>query len=280
MPFRHFRPVTLLAGAAALVLSAIAGSAAAADAATAHHFAWPAGVRAAVSLAYDDALDSQLDNAIPALDQYGLKGSFYLQLSNPAIDKRLDAWRAAASRGHELGNHSLFHQCSRSAPGHDWVLPGRDLDQTSVDQMRDQVLLGNTMLKAIDGKTARTFTVPCGDRMAAGHDYLPSVARAFVGIKVVGDGPVPSMDTLDPLAVPVFGPVGMSGRELIALVEQAKARGTMINFTFHGVGGDYLTTSNEAHRELLAYLAAHRKELWTDTFLNIMQYVRAHQPAR
>jgi peptidoglycan/xylan/chitin deacetylase (PgdA/CDA1 family) len=243
-------------------------------------FAWPAGVKAAVSLAYDDALDSQLDNAIPMLDSYKLKGSFYLQLSNPSVAKRMGAWRAAAQHGHELGNHSLFHQCSRSAPGHDWVLPGRDLDQTSVDEMRDQVLLGNTMLNAIDGKTARTYTVPCGDRMAAGKDYLPSVAQAFVGIKVVGDGPVPSMDTLDPLAVPVFGPVGMSGRELIALVEQAKARGTMINFTFHGVGGDYLTTSNEAHRELLVYLAAHRKELWTDTFVNIMQYVRTRQAGR
>lgn len=28
-------------------------------------FAWPEGWKAAVSLAYDDALDSQLDNAIP-----------------------------------------------------------------------------------------------------------------------------------------------------------------------------------------------------------------------
>ena len=41
-------------------------------------FAWPEGRKAAVSLAYDDALDSQLDNAIPALDRHGLKGIFYL----------------------------------------------------------------------------------------------------------------------------------------------------------------------------------------------------------
>jgi len=30
-------------------------------------FAWPHGEKAAVSLAYDDAIDSHLDNAIPAL---------------------------------------------------------------------------------------------------------------------------------------------------------------------------------------------------------------------
>ncbi|WP_236422646.1 polysaccharide deacetylase family protein, partial [Escherichia coli] len=75
-------------------------------------FAWPGGARAAVSLAYDDALDSQLDNAIPTLDRHGIKGTFFLQLSSEPVAKRMEDWRAAARGGHELGNHSLFHQCS------------------------------------------------------------------------------------------------------------------------------------------------------------------------
>ena len=90
-------------------------------------FAWPDGKKAAVSLAYDDALDSQLDNAIPALDRHGLKGSFYLQLSRETVLRRMVEWRAAARNGHELGNHSLFHQCSGSQPDRDWVEPQRDL---------------------------------------------------------------------------------------------------------------------------------------------------------
>ena len=48
-------------------------------------FAWPQGRKAAVSLAYDDALPSHLDTAIPALDRHGLKGSFYLQLSRDTV---------------------------------------------------------------------------------------------------------------------------------------------------------------------------------------------------
>jgi peptidoglycan/xylan/chitin deacetylase (PgdA/CDA1 family) len=244
-------------------------------------FAWPGGARAAVSLAYDDALDSQLDHAIPELDRHGLKGSFYLQLSNPAVRTRMAEWRAAAARGHELGNHSLFHQCSRSAPGHEWVQPQRDLDTMSVEQMREQVELANTMLGAIDGKRERTYTVPCGDRIAAGRDYLPAVAPAFVAIKAAaGKGVIESMNTLDPLAVPVLTPEGVSGRELIALVRQAGARGTMVNFTFHGVGGDYLSVSAQAHRELLDFLAANRKQYWTATFLDIMRHVKHRQAGR
>lgn len=240
-------------------------------------FHWPQGQRAAVSLAYDDALDSQLDVALPQLDKYGLQGSFYLQLSNPAVERRLSEWRAAARNGHELGNHSLFHQCSRKAPGHDWVQPQRDLDTTSVAQMQDQLALANSMLYAIDGQRARTYTVPCGDTLAAGVDYLPAVASAFVAIKVAGQAVIASMQTLNPHAVGVYAPQGLSGQQLIALVQQAAAEGTMLNFTFHGVGGDYLSTSAAAHEELLSYLAANRQLYWTDTFLNIMTYVKTHR---
>jgi peptidoglycan/xylan/chitin deacetylase (PgdA/CDA1 family) len=242
------------------------------------NFHWPNGAKAAVSLAYDDALDSQLDQAIPALDKYKLKGSFYLQLSNPAVDKRMADWRAAARNGHELGNHSLFHQCSLKAPGHDWVQPHRDLDTTSVAQMRDQVVVANTMLMAIDGKRERTYTVPCGDVMAGGASYLPAIVAEFVAIKAGGgDAVTASMTGLDPYAVTVLAPVGLSGKQLIAMVEEGAAKGTMVNFTFHGVGGDYLTTSAAAHEELLKFLADNRKIYWTDTFLNIMTYVKKQQ---
>lgn len=263
----------LRVGVWGFVLALVAADVVAADA----KFAWPDGKKAAVSLAYDDALDSQLDNAIPALDRHKLKGSFYLQLSRDTVLRRMAEWRAAARNGHELGNHSLFHQCSGSQPGRDWVEPQRDLDTTTVAQMRDQVILGNTMLHAIDGATQRTYTAPCVDRMARDGDYVAAIGDQFVGIKMGGSAIVPDMRTLNPLAVPIGGPVGVTGEQLIAQVEEAARQGTMVNFTFHGIGGDYLSVSNEAHEQLLAYLDAHRDIYWTDTFLNLMRWVRQQQ---
>ncbi|KAF1717012.1 polysaccharide deacetylase [Pseudoxanthomonas yeongjuensis] len=240
-------------------------------------FAWPDGRKAAVSLAYDDALDSQLDNAIPALDRYGLKGSFYLQLSRDPVRLRLEEWRAAARNGHELGNHTLFHQCSGSLQDRDWVEPQRDLDRTSAAAMKDQVLLANVMLTAIDGRTERTMTVPCGDVMATGVNYIDAVRQEFVAIKL-GDGAVtPGMWKLDPYAVTVETPIGITGEQLIARVEEAARKGTMVNFTFHGVGGDYLSVSKQAHEELLQHLSTHRDIYWVDTFINLMAYVRQQQ---
>jgi len=266
-------PVRLLLGAAlaSLLAQAPAG-------ARDGGFRWPNGARAAVSLAYDDALDSQLDHALPALDRHGLKGSFYLQLSNPSVARRMGEWRAAAQRGHELGNHSLFHQCSGSGADRAWVEAHRDLDTTTPEQMRDQVLLGNTMLEAIDGRRERTYTAPCGDMAAAKRPYLPALRTAFVAIKAGGgDAVAASMSAVDPYAVAVAAPVNASGKELIELVKQAGARGTMVAFTFHGIGGDYLGVSSQAHEELLRFLAQHRREYWTDTFLDIMKHVRQEQ---
>ncbi|MEL1263007.1 polysaccharide deacetylase family protein [Pseudoxanthomonas putridarboris] len=237
-------------------------------------FAWPDGRKAAVSLAYDDALDSQLDNAIPALDRHGLKGSFYLQLSRDPVRLRLEEWRGAARNGHELGNHTLFHQCAGSLPDRDWVEPQRDLDTTSAAQMKDQVLLANVMLTAIDGQRERTMTVPCGDAVARDGNYIGLVAPEFVAIKLGNATVVEDMRTLDLHAVPVEVPVDATGRQLIAQVEAAARQGTMVNFTFHGIGGDYLAVSDEAHEELLQYLAAHQDTYWVDTFLNLMRYVR------
>src|SRR3546814_3933729 len=87
--------------------------------------------------------------------------------------------------------------------------------------MRDQVLLANAMLAAIDGRHERTFTVPCGDAVADGGNYVDLVAPDFVAIKLGSGAVVPDMAQLDPHAVTVEAPVGATGAQLIALVEEA-----------------------------------------------------------
>ena len=263
---RHCFLVAMLMGATSITCSAQSGTKA---------YTWPHGAKAAVSLAYDDALDSQLDHAIPALNKYGIKASFYLTLASPTVSRRLHDWRQAASDGHELGNHSLFHQCSHTAADRAWVSVENDLDTVSAAQMLAQIRLGNSMLHAIDGRLERTFTAPCGDLLAKGEPYLPLIKDDFVAIKLGLGGVAAKMATLDPYAVNVAVPSDVTGAQLIEIVERAAALGTMANITFHGVGGDHLAVSLSAHETLLAYLASHRQEYWSDTFLNVMTYVKA-----
>jgi len=70
---------------------------------------WPRDKHGAVSLTYDDGLDSQLDLAVPPLDLFGFKATFFLTFDN--IRHRLGDWAALGRKGHELADHTITHPC-------------------------------------------------------------------------------------------------------------------------------------------------------------------------
>jgi hypothetical protein len=83
---------------------------------------------------------------------------------------------------------------------------------------------------------------------------------------------------LDPMLVPSWMVQGVSGAEMIAFVKKAVDAGGLAVIMFHGVGGGHsIDISREAHRELVGWLAANRKSVWTDTFRSVMGHVRAEQ---
>jgi len=235
-------------------------------------FSWPDGARAAVSLSYDDALNSQLDNVVPALKQRGLHASFYLMLSSPVVAARLDEWRETAKQGNELGNHTIVHSCSKSQPGTDWVLPHNDIDTRTVEEIATEIRVSNGYLHAIDGRTRRTLTPPCGHTETANGSYLPAVRDQFVAIKSDERG---YPDGFIAYALPS----GATGDELIDFVKQNAKHGGVVNIIFHGIGGDHLAVSTEAHNKLLDFLAANQDTYWTDSYINIMTYLKRHYPS-
>ena len=250
-----------------------------AAAASAAPFAWPGGARAAVSLGYDDGLASQLDHVVPALNRRGLRASFYVPINSPTVPGRQAEWRAAAAAGHELGNHSLFHGCSAQPPGRSWVAPHRDLDRQMPAQVQEQVIAANAWLQALDGRTRRTFTPPCLDLKAGGQDFITALQPHFVAFRAAGPGMVTDTTQLQPYAMPVYFVEGMTGEQLIALVDKAAAQGALVSLLFHGVGAEHLSVTREAHDQLLDHLARHKDRFWTDSFVNIMENARA-QAAR
>ncbi|MEO6279542.1 polysaccharide deacetylase family protein [Roseateles sp.] len=248
-------------------------------AATAAPFTWPGGAQAAVTLGYDDALDSQLDHVIPQLNKRGLRASFYIPINGPTLPARQNEWKAAAAAGHELGNHSLFHGCSAKGPGREWVLPHRDLDKQTPAGVQEQVIAANTWLQSLDGKTKRTFTPPCLDLKAGGQDFVTALQPHFVAYRAATPAMVTDAAALDPYAVPVYFVEGMTGEQLIALVEKAAAQHALVNLLFHGVGAEHLSVTREAHDALLDHLAKNSARFWTDSFVNVMENARRQQPA-
>jgi peptidoglycan/xylan/chitin deacetylase (PgdA/CDA1 family) len=243
-------------------------------------FPWPNGARAAVVLSYDDGVDVHLDHAAPDLEAAGLRGTFFVPGRSESLAKRLGEWRALAARGHELGNHAIFHPCLRNVPagGRDWVRPEYSLESYTVERIRDEVAAMNTTLLAVDGETTRTFAYNCADTTAGGRPYVEALRPLFLAARAGEDRIVEDVHALDPMLVPSWMAKDVSGEELIAFVKKAVDAGGLAVFMFHGVGGGHsIDVSREAHRQLLAWLAANRKTVWAATFGRVMTHVAAER---
>lgn len=122
-----------------------------------------------ISLTFDDALDQHLDNALPALNDAGLKATFYAHLSAPALSRRMTEWTALAAVGHEIGNHTIFHPADMRKS---WVREGNALDLYTLDRMDMELGLANQWLSAIDGQQERTFAYPCSNSVLGSHGKI------------------------------------------------------------------------------------------------------------
>ena len=240
-------------------------------------FSWPAkGKKAAIVLTYDDALRSQLDFAVPQLEAANLRGTFFLD-GDISPDDML-RWRKVAASGHELGNHSMFHPCPRA------MLPDRRnylTDNYDAARMVEEIASMNNVLFGIDGKRTRTYSVPCSQTLVgAGEDYTDTLRRTgqIRFVRTGGDqwnSVITDFSKLDLHKVPSYGPVNKPGPdELIAYAERVRAAGGLGVFQFHGVGGDYLEVTAEAHQALVHYLRAH-PDIWVGTFQEVLDYVKA-----
>jgi sialate O-acetylesterase len=230
-----------------------------------------------VVLTYDDALNVHLDNAIPLLDSLGLTASFYLTGYAPGCRERLTDWKKAASTGHELGNHTLFHPCLGNQPGREWVKADYDMSKYSVQRMADEIRMTNVLLEAIDGKTKRTFAFTCGDLKIGDSSFINNMKNDFVAARAVRHE-MHVIDQIDLYNVDCYAINGQSGQQMIELVKTAMRTNSLLVFLFHGVGGEHsLNVSLPAHRELLHYLKQQEKDIWIAPMIEVAEHVRKFQ---
>jgi peptidoglycan/xylan/chitin deacetylase (PgdA/CDA1 family) len=235
------------------------------------------GKKCAVVLTYDDALDVHLDNVMPVLDSAGLKGTFYLSGYFPGFVNNIARWKSAATNGHELANHTLFHPCTGNTPGREWVKPEMDLSKYTVQRMTDEMRMTNVLLKTLDGQSARTFAYPCGDTKIGDVDYYKTTESDFVAARGT-KSEMKKMTDLNFGEIGSYAINGQSGEELIALVKQAQATNSVLVFLFHGVGGGHsLNVALPEHNKLVRYLKQHQSDIWVAPFREVVQYAKAHQ---
>lgn len=235
------------------------------------------GKKCAVVLTYDDALNIHLDKVIPQLDSYNFKGTFYLIGASLNVGNRIQEWRKAAKKGHELGNHTFNHPCDGSLPGREWVGVETDLSKYTVTRAVNEIKATNAFLKAIDGKNERTFAYPCGDLKIGDMYFYDLVKNDFVGARGVNNGftPIKEVNLND---INGFAEINSTAQQMIAEIEQAEKAGSFIVFIFHGVGGEHpLNIELEEHKKLLDYLKKREKDIWVAPMVDVAKYIKEKQ---
>jgi hypothetical protein len=238
-----------------------------------HATEWPNGAHAAIVLTYDDAIPSQLENAVPALDAAGLKGTFFLSNVRQADVER---WKGAAASGHELANHTLNHPCLAGT----FEMPARQqLEQYTPEMVLQEIGQQNVLLTALDSLKVHGFAVPCGQTLAGGRDYLEPLRQSGL---VTYSRSVEQSDAdlkrdpsaLDLMKLPgraFMSPAGTE--EMIGFAERAAQGGGLAVYVFHGVGGDYLSVTANDHRRLVEWLAGNRQIYWIATMRDVVHWI-------
>ena len=234
-------------------------------------FQWPLSKKAAVSLTFDDARLSQIDVGIPLLNQFGVKGTFFVSPAD--MLKRLDGWRAAVQAGHEVGNHTVKHPCTCNFS---WSIQNA-LEDYTLDQMAAEIDEANSKIEKHLGIRPQSFAYPCGQtfvgRGVNTRSYVPLVAERFL----VGRGFM-SETSNDPIRCDLAQAMasGLDNKPLADLqreIERVKASGCWLILAGHEMGKAESQSVAETVLTPLCRYLTESADLWVDTTANIGAYI-------
>lgn len=230
------------------------------------------GKKCAVVLTYDDALNQQLDNAVPVLDSLGLKATFYITAFSTSMQTRMNEWKKLPLKGYELGNHTLYHPCMGGA-GREWVTKDYDLNNYSVKRMVDETRMTNVFLQALDGKTERTFAFTCGDMKIGDSSFMNAMKGDFLAARSVR-GEMHKINEVDVYNVDCYVVNSYTAVQMMEWVKEAVKKNALLVILFHGVGGgNSLNVEVAEHRKFLSYLKQNEKDIWIAPMIEVAKYV-------
>ena len=236
---------------------------------------WPEGCQGAVSLTFDDGLSSQLEIAVPMLNEHDLKATFYVNPRGDDWREKMAPWREVAKFGHEVGNHTVNHPCSRNFSGN---ITGGLESMTLADIETDIVEAQRRFKEGIPESESHTFCYPCYmDFVGEGssrRSYVPIVARHFPAAR--GKGELANHPAACDLHYLSSWPAErMSGAELVGLAARSASEGRWGILTFHGIHQGHLPIADVDLRELCEFLARNRDRIWTATVAEVAERIIA-----
>lgn len=239
---------------------------------------WPNSCQAAVSITFDDGMQSQLERAVPLLNNYNIQATFYLNPRDNYVEQ-LRPWQAVATAGHELGNHTVRHPCSMNFGF--VVDSGRTpLEKMTLEDIESEIVEAGNRLHEVVPQSAVSFAYPCYQpyvgRGATRQSYVPVVAKHCVAGRGRGER-ANDPRYCDLFYLWSFPCERMTGAQMVGLVEHAILEGRWAILTFHGVHEGHLSIGEGDLAELCAHLERNRHRVWSAPVATVAQRVAQWQ---
>jgi len=252
------------------------GVASVADPSPKPHIArWYGNKKAALSLRFDDSLESHVEYVIPKLNEYGIKATFMVSPGRAQYRKYKDFWEKDAPRmGHQLGNHTMHHRGANS-------LEEADHEIGEVSRLLWKLYPDQSKLKLFASGGGKKWGGMDWESAPPDNEYKKFVKKYF--LIDLYDGKHPAHSTHSRL----------SAQELCSAVDKATREGRHLPFMFHGIGtpgimdrlkslyrGYDLVVPQSTFDGLLECLARRKDDLWIAPLLDILKYEAGRSGSR
>lgn len=237
-------------------------------------FPWPAGIRGAVSVTFDDARPSQVEVGVPLFNRFGVKATFYVMPA--AVARRQAEWRQAVAAGHEAGAHTLTHPCTANF-GFAARMP---LEEMTLEQMETEFVESNRQIERLVGTRPVSFAYPCGQKFVGRgttmQSYVPLVAKHYLCGRGWRDEYFNAPDRCDLAQVAGIEFDGADFASVKPQLDDAARTGNWLVLAGHEIGAEprpqlTFTSTLEA---ICDYCQNPAHGLWLDTVGAIVGYIR------
>jgi len=242
-------------------------------------FKWPEGKKAAISLSFDDARESQVLRGTDLLDQFGVKATFFVVPS--AVEKQLNGWKKAVANGHEIGNHSLNHPCTGNFS---WSR-SHALEDYTLKMMKSELEDCNKRVQELLSVTPSVFAYPCGQKFVGKglntKSYVPLVSKMFL----LGRGWMDEAAN-DPgyCNFAQLTGIEMDGKnfdEILPLINDAVKNGTWLVLAGHEMGDEGpQTTRLTMLKQLAEYVQNPVNGIWIAPMGTVAKYIQGQNKSK
>ena len=221
---------------------------------------------AAVSLRFDDGLESHATKIIPQLNRYGFRALFLVNPGSGQYRARRDFWeQTVPAMGHHLGNHTMNHRGARTIEEADY-----EIGEASRTIWRVQPRGSKLLVFASGG----------GKKLWGGKEWNkadPAYRQLVQKYHLI--------DLYDGSHSYFSVRSGMGSADLCRSLDATLAQGGQQSYAFHDIGrssflewvkmvirGYGMTTSEETFSGFLGCLDARRQRFWVAPLDDILKY--------